>query len=131
MRALPTLSADDRPGFHSNMPISELIEHNTRAVEASVVSSTPPVAKTEDGVKRETRPTPIRPQGARGLEPPDPRSRDRGSKAGLRKARGRLTSNKGQGRKIQMSLSGLCPFRLEANKVISTFSFDPSLYPSP
>ena len=34
---------NDRLGFHSNMPISELIECDTRAIEASVVSSTPPI----------------------------------------------------------------------------------------
>jgi hypothetical protein len=82
MRAMPTLSADDGPRFHTNVPISELIEHDTLVVEASVVSLAPPVAKTEDGVTCETRPTPIRPQGAWGLELPDPRSRDQGSKAG-------------------------------------------------
>ena len=61
MRALPTLSADDEPGFHSNMLVSELTEHDTQAVEASVVSTAPLVAETEDGVTRETWPTPIRP----------------------------------------------------------------------
>ena len=81
MRALPTPSMNDGPGFHTNVPISELIERDTRAIEASVVNSAPPVAEIEDGVTRETRPTPIRPQGARELEPLDPRSRDRGSKA--------------------------------------------------
>ena len=40
---------NDRPRFHSNMPDSELIEHVTRAIEASDVSSTPPVAETADG----------------------------------------------------------------------------------
>ena len=55
---------NDGPGFHSDMPISKLTEHDTRAIEASVVSSAPPVAETEDGVTPETRPTPIRPQGA-------------------------------------------------------------------
>ena len=91
----------DGTGFHSNIPVSELIKHVTRAIEASVVSSAPPVVKTEDGVTRETRPTPIRPQGARGLKPPDPRSRDQGSKADPRRARGLLTSNKSQGRKCR------------------------------
>ena len=62
MRALPTSSANDGPKFHSNMPVSELIERNTRAIEASVVNSTPLVAKTEDGVTHEKWPTPIRPQ---------------------------------------------------------------------
>ena len=61
LRALPTLSANDGPGFHMNVPVSELIERGTRAIEASVVNSAPPVVKTEDGVTRETRPTPIRP----------------------------------------------------------------------
>ena len=36
-----------------NVPVSELIEHDTRAIEASVVNSAPPVAETEDGVARE------------------------------------------------------------------------------
>ena len=76
MRALPTLSVDDGPGFHSNMPVSELTERDTRAIEASVLSSAPLVAETEVRVTRETRPTPIKPQGARGLEPLDLRSRD-------------------------------------------------------
>ena len=61
MRALPTLSANDGLEFHTNMPISELIEHDTRAVEASVINSAPPIAEIEDRVMRETRPTPIRP----------------------------------------------------------------------
>ena len=52
MRALPTSSVDDGPGFDSNMPVSELIERDTRAVEASVVHSAPPIVKTEDGVTR-------------------------------------------------------------------------------
>ena len=53
MRALPTLSANDGSGFHMNIPISELIERDTRAIEASVVNSAPLVAKTKDGVARE------------------------------------------------------------------------------
>ena len=48
MRALPTPSANDGPRFHTNIPISELIERDTRAIEASVVSSAPLVAETED-----------------------------------------------------------------------------------
>ena len=39
----------DRTGFHSNMPISELTERITRAIEASDVVSTPSVVKTVDG----------------------------------------------------------------------------------
>ena len=41
---------NDGPGFHSNMPVSELTEHVTQAIEASDISSTPPVAETADGV---------------------------------------------------------------------------------
>ena len=40
---------NDGPRFHSNMPTSELTEHDTQAIEASDVSSTPPVAETADG----------------------------------------------------------------------------------
>ena len=54
MRDLPTPSANDGPGFHTNIPVSELIECDTQAIEASVVNSAPPVAETEDGVTRET-----------------------------------------------------------------------------
>ena len=59
--ALPTPSTNDGPGFHMNVPVSELIERDTRAVEASVVYLAPPIAKVEDEVTREMRPTPIRP----------------------------------------------------------------------
>ena len=45
---------NDVPRFHSNMPISELTERDTRAIKASVISSTP-----------------TKPNGAWGLEPPD------------------------------------------------------------
>ena len=40
---------NDRPRFHSNMPIRKLTERVTRAIEASDVSSTPPIVKTVDG----------------------------------------------------------------------------------
>ena len=40
----------DGPRFHSDMPVSELTEHDTQGIEASDVSSTPPVAETTDGV---------------------------------------------------------------------------------
>ena len=39
----------DGTGFRSNIPISELIKRVTRTIEASDVTSTPPVAKTVDG----------------------------------------------------------------------------------
>ena len=68
---MPTPSVNDRPGFYSDMPVSELNERNTQAIEASVVSSAPLVAKTTYGVTHETRPTPAEPHGARGLEPLD------------------------------------------------------------
>ena len=41
---------NDGPGFHSDMPISEFTKHDTRAIEASDVSSTPSIAETTDGV---------------------------------------------------------------------------------
>ena len=53
-------------------PVSELTEHGTRAIEASVVSSTPLVAKTTDGATHKTWPTPTKPNRAWGLEPLDP-----------------------------------------------------------
>ena len=65
---------NDGPRFHSNVPISELTEHVTRAIEASDVSSTPPVAKTTDRgmITKMSRPSigsPLR-VGARGkLDP--------------------------------------------------------------
>ena len=71
MRAMLTLSANDGPKFHLDMPVSELAERNTRAIEASVVSLASPVVKTMDGVTHETWPTPTKPYGARGLKPPD------------------------------------------------------------
>ena len=88
--ALPTLSANDGPGFHTNVPVSELIEHDTRAIKASVVSSAPPVVETEDRVMRKTWLTPIEPHGAQGVKPPNPRSRDRGSKAASRRTRAKV-----------------------------------------
>ena len=48
--ALPTPSANDGLGFHTNVPISKLIERDTRAIEASVVSLAPPIAEIEDEV---------------------------------------------------------------------------------
>ena len=44
---------NDGPGFHSDMPVSELTECDTQAIEASVVSSASLVAETEDGVMHE------------------------------------------------------------------------------
>ena len=43
------------PRLHSDIPVSELAEHNTRAIKASVVSSTPPVAETMDRVMHKKR----------------------------------------------------------------------------
>ena len=74
MRAMLTPSMNDGPGFHSDMPICELAERDTRAIEASVVTSVPPIVKIVDGVMHKTWPTPTEPNGARGLEPPNPDS---------------------------------------------------------
>ena len=41
---------NDGSGFHSNMPISELTRHVTQAIDASDITSTPPVAETMDWV---------------------------------------------------------------------------------
>ena len=49
---------NDGSGFHSNMPVIKLAECLTQAIEASDISSTPPVVKTVDGVRHKTRPTP-------------------------------------------------------------------------
>ena len=65
---------NDGPRFHSNVPVSELTERVTRAIEASDVSSTPPIAETADRVTHETRPTPTEPNESLGLGPPDPDS---------------------------------------------------------
>ena len=62
------LVMNDGPRFHSDMPASELTEHDTRAIEASVITSTPPIAEIEDEVTHEIRPTPTEPRGAWGLE---------------------------------------------------------------
>ena len=60
---------NNRPGFHSNMSISELTERVTRAIEASDISSAPPVVKNHRrGNARKLKPTPTEPNGARGLE---------------------------------------------------------------
>ena len=65
---------NDGPGFHSDMLVSELTECDTRAIEASVVSSAPLVVKIEDGVMHEIWPTPTDPHGAWWLEPLDTKS---------------------------------------------------------
>ena len=75
MMAMLTSLVNDGPRFHSDMPVSKLTEHDTHAIEASVISSTPLVTETMDGVTHKTRPTPTEPNGARGPEPPDPDSR--------------------------------------------------------
>ena len=53
------------PGFHSNMPVSELTECVTQAIEASDVSLAPLVTETADGVTHETNPY----QAQRGSKP--------------------------------------------------------------
>ena len=124
---------NDGPRFHSNMPVSELTERVARAIEASNVSSAPPVAETADGVTHKTWPTPTKPNGARGLELPDPNSGTRPTEV-QRLAREGLEAASCQtepGEKTQMSPSSLRPTRSEADKVISTFLFDPNLEPSP
>ena len=48
------------------MPVSELTERVTRAIEASVISLAPPVAETKDRVTHENRLTTTEPQGLGG-----------------------------------------------------------------
>ena len=62
---------NDGPGFHSNVPVSELTKCITRAIETSDVSLAPLVVKTMDRVTHKTRPTPTEPNGAQGLRSPD------------------------------------------------------------
>ena len=61
---------NDGPRFHSNMPISELTERITHAIEASGVSSTPLVTETAYGemITKMSRPSigPLLRAGARG-----------------------------------------------------------------
>ena len=61
---------NDGPRFHSDMPVSELTERDTRTIEASDVSSTPPVAEITDGVTitKTSRPSigPLLRAGAQG-----------------------------------------------------------------
>ena len=59
--------ANDRTGFRSNMPVSELTKHVTRATEASNINSTPLVAETMDGatVTKKSRPLTESPPCAR------------------------------------------------------------------
>ena len=115
------------------MPVSELTEHDTRAIEASVVSSTPSAVETMDGVMHKTQSTPTEPNRARGLEPSNPDSGirptevRRSAREGLEAALCRIEL----GEKTQLSPSGLRPTRLEADRVISTFSFNPNLKPIP
>ena len=65
------LVTNDRPKFRSNAPVSELTERVTRAIEASDVSSAPPIMETVDGVTHGTRPTSTKPNGTQGLRSPD------------------------------------------------------------
>ena len=44
---------NDGRRFHLDMPVSELTERDTRSIEASFVSSAPPIAETDDGVMHE------------------------------------------------------------------------------
>ena len=48
-----TPSVNDGLGFHSDVPVSELTERDTRAIEASVVSSAPLVVETKDRMTHE------------------------------------------------------------------------------
>ena len=62
---------NNRTRFHSNIPVRELTERVTRAIEASDVSLAPLVAETMDGVTHKTQLTPTKPNGAQGLKTPN------------------------------------------------------------
>ena len=69
---------NDGPRLHSDMPVSELTEHVTRAIEASDVSSAPPVAKNRgrgNTRKLQLNLTPTEPNGAQGLKTPNASAR--------------------------------------------------------
>ena len=56
---------NDGPRLHSNVPVSELTEHVTRAIEASDVSSTPPVVRNNEQGNTQNSTDPY--QAQRGL----------------------------------------------------------------
>ena len=120
IRALPTPLANDGSGFHTNIPVNELIERDTRAIEASIVNSAPPVVETEDGVTRENTADPyqtLRGSGARAARSKIERPRFEGwPTKGPRPPRVKQAPRE----KMHMSLSGLCPADIEAGRVIST-----------
>ena len=110
--------SNDGPEFHSDMPVSKLAKRDTLVIEASVVSSTPPVAETMNGVTHKTRPTPTEPNRARGLEPPDPN-------LGIRPTEVRRLAHKGleatshqtePGEKMNMSLERPSPSPLQSRQ---------------
>ena len=64
------LVMNNRPRLHSNMPVSELTERVTRAIEASDISLALWLRETMDGVTHKTQLTPTKPNGAQGLKIP-------------------------------------------------------------
>ena len=63
---------NDGPGFHSDIPVRELTERVTRAIEASDVSSAPPIVENVDGVTHNTQQTHTEPNRAQGPDSPAP-----------------------------------------------------------
>ena len=61
---------NDRPGFHSNVPVSELTEHVTRAIEASDVSSASLVVRNHGWGNVQNSTDPYQAQWAQGLKIP-------------------------------------------------------------
>ena len=58
---------NDGPGLHSNVPISELTERVTRAIEVSDISSAPPVARNRGRGNAQNSTDPYQsPTGLRG-----------------------------------------------------------------
>ena len=66
----------DGPEFHSNVPVSELTERVTRAIETSDVSSAPPVMRNDGRGNAQNSTDPYQsPTGLRGSTGPTPQLR--------------------------------------------------------
>ena len=56
------LVMNDGPRFHSDIPVRELTERVTRAIEASDVSLAPPIVETADAVNAQNSTNPFQAQ---------------------------------------------------------------------
>ena len=65
---------NDGPGFHSNVPVSELTERVTRAIEASDVSSAPPFVRNRGRGNAQNSTDPYQAQQGSGAQDKMPRT---------------------------------------------------------